>query len=43
MVAILNFQLFFQKCKTQKYLYLKNRATYSDFDEIFDPQGNSTE
>ena len=36
MAAILNFR---KNCKTQKCLYLENRARQSDFDEIFDPQG----
>ena len=43
MVAILNFRIFRKKSKTQKYLYLENCATWSDFDEIFDPQGISAE
>ena len=43
MVAILNFRIFFIKCKTQKSLYLKNRARYSDFDKIFDQRDTSCE
>ena len=35
MAAILNFRIFRKNCKTQKCLYLENRARYSDFDEIF--------
>ena len=33
MVAILNFQSF---CKTQKCLYLENRAIWSELNKIFD-------
>ena len=33
MVAILNFQSF---CKTQKCLYLENRARWSELNKIFD-------
>ena len=43
MAAILNFRIFRKNCKTQKWLYLENRARQSDFDEIFDPQGISAE
>ena len=43
MAAILNFRNFRKTCKTQKCLYLENRARKSDFDEIFDPQGISAE
>ena len=43
MAAILNFRNFRKNCKTQKCLYLENRARQSDFDEIFDPQGISAE
>ena len=43
MAAILNFRNFRKNCKTQKCLYLENRARSSDFDEIFDPQGISAE
>ena len=35
MVAILNF-FFSSFCKTQKCLYLKNRATWSELNKIFD-------
>ena len=41
MVATLNFRMFCKNCKTQKRLYLENRARLSDFNEIFDPQGTS--
>ena len=43
MAAILNFQIFRRNCKTQKCLYLENRARQSDFDDIFHPQGISAE
>ena len=43
MAAILNFRNFRKNCKTQKCLYLKNRARYSYFDKIFDPQDISAE
>ena len=36
MVAILNFQSF---CKTQKCLYLENRARWSELNKIFDLLG----
>ena len=39
-VAILNFQSF---CKTQKCLYLKNRATWSELNKIIDLLGISAE
>ena len=41
--AILNFRILRKNCKTQKCLYLENRARLSNFDEIFDPQGISAE
>ena len=40
MVAILNFQSF---CKTQKLLYLENRARWSELNKIFDLLGISAE
>ena len=40
MVAILNFQSF---CKTQKCLYLENRARWSELNKIFDVLGISAE
>ena len=40
MVAILNFQSF---CKTQKCLYLENRARWSELNKIFDRLGISAE
>ena len=40
MVAILNFQSF---CKTQKCLYLENRAIWSELNKIFDLLGISAE
>ena len=40
MVAILNFQSFF---KTQKCLYLENRAIWSELNKIFDLLGISAE
>ena len=40
MVAILNFQSF---CKTQKCLYLKNRARWSELNKILDLLGISAE
>ena len=40
MVAILNFQSF---CKTQKCLYLKNRAIWSELNKILDLLGISAE
>ena len=43
MAVIFNFQIFRKNCKTQKFLYLKNRARYSDFDEIFYQHGISAE
>ena len=43
MEAILNFRIFRKNCKTQKCLYLENRARKSDFDEIFGPQGTRAE
>ena len=39
MAAILNFRFFAKNGKTQICLYLLNRARYSDFVEILDPQG----
>ena len=39
MAAILNFRIFPQNGKTQNCFYLLNRARYSDFVKIFDPQG----
>ena len=38
-----HFEFFCKNCKTQKCLYLENRARKSNFDEIFDPWGNSAE
>ena len=43
MAAILNFRNFRKNYKTQKCLYLKNRARWSNFDKIFDPQDISAE
>ena len=40
MVAILNFQSF---CKTQKCLYLENRAIWRELNKIFDLLGISAE
>ena len=40
MVAILNFQSF---CKTQKCLYLENRAIWSELNKILDLLGISAE
>ena len=40
MVAILNFQSF---CKTQKCLYLENRAIWSELNKMFDLLGISAE
>ena len=40
MVAILNFQSF---CKTQKCLYLENRARWRELNKIFDLLGISEE
>ena len=40
MAAILNFS---QNCKTQKYLYLENRARQGDLDETFHPEGITSE
>ena len=40
MVAVLNFQSF---CKTQKCLYLENRARWSELNKIFDLLGISAE
>ena len=40
MVAILNFPSF---CKTQKCLYLENRAIWSELNKIFDLLGISAE
>ena len=37
--AILNFRIFAKNGKAQICFYLLNRARYSDFVEIFDPQG----
>ena len=37
--AILNFRIFAKNGKTQICFYLLNRARYSNFVEIFDPQG----
>ena len=39
MAAILNFRIFAKNGKTQICFYLLNRARYSDFVEVFDPQG----
>ena len=39
MAAILNFRIFAKNGKTQNCLYLLNRARYSHFVEIFDPEG----
>ena len=39
MSAILNVRIFAQNGKTQICFYLLNRASYSYFVEIFDPQG----
>ena len=39
MAAILNFRIFAKNGKTQICFYLLNRARYSDFVKIFDPQG----
>ena len=39
MAAILNFRIFARNGKTPVCFYLLNRARYSDFVEIFDPQG----
>ena len=39
LAAILNFRIFAKNGKTQISFYLLNRAIYSDFVEIFDPQG----
>ena len=39
MAAILNFRIFAKNDKTQNCLYLLNHVTWSDFVEIFDPQG----
>ena len=39
MAAILNFRIFAQNGKTQICFYVLNRARWSDFVEIFDPQG----
>ena len=43
MAAILNFQIFAQNCKTQKCLYLENRARWSELNKIFDLLGISAE
>ena len=39
MAAILNFRIFAKNGKTQICFYLLNRARWSDFVKIFDPQG----
>ena len=39
MAAILNFRIFAKNGRTQICFYLLNRARYSDFVEIFNPQG----
>ena len=39
MAAILNFRIFAKNGNTQICFYLLNRARYSDFVEIFNPQG----
>ena len=39
MAAILNFQIFAKNGKAQIWFYLLNRATWSNFVKIFDPQG----
>ena len=39
MAAILNFRIFAKNGKTQNCLYLLNRARYSHFVEIFNPEG----
>ena len=43
MAAILNFRIFAQKLQNAKMLVSRNRATQSDFNEIFDLQGISAE
>ena len=40
MATILNFRIFAKNGKTHICFYLLNCARYSDFVEIFDPQGN---
>ena len=39
MAAILNFRIFAKDGKTRICFYLLNRPRYSDFVEMFDPQG----